>query len=410
MDRLMKLQSFCALIFIMGCGQSKPVSVAPEPAKQTKASVVIDETSQQPKPTVSIPLVSTAKEGTAESTFQQTLIAFQEGRLETVFDFLPPSYQADVNSLVHDFAGKMDPEIWSSSFNLLTKVSHLLTSRKTLILSLDGVKNNPQIESIKPHWDAIANGIRDISSSDVTDLSKLKQANVRDLVASASKVLRQMPLPPFGDLQVMTVKSDSTAATLSYRETKDGDPKQVEFVLIEGKWLPKSIANGWSSGVAEVKAMLDEFPHRISAVKPEYMKQIDAIGGMIEQLQSARTSDEFNAAVAPLIFTIAFGAQMAQQSMREAVTTPRKGNAVYCIVNRELNDPELTAFKEAVMTMVKNSVPDADYELIPNNGKTRCRFIPVSDIQALTSLVAKHFDAADVRLDLETRTIHVDFK
>ena len=410
MDRLMKTRLLFALICVAGCSQSKPASVTTEPVTDAKSSAVIDQTVTESSPITSIPLVSTVKEGTAESTFQQTLIAFQEGRLETVFDFLPPSYQADVNTLVRDFAGKMDAEIWSSSFNLVAKVAHLLKSKKTLILSLDGIKRNPQIESIKPYWDAIATGMHELASGDMSDLSKLKQAKAHDLLASASNVFRRMPLPAFSDLQVMTVRSDSTTATLSYRETKDADPKQVEFVLIEGKWIPKSIASGWSSSVVDSKALLDELPRQISALKPEAIKQIDAISGMIDQLQSAKTSDEFDAAVAPLRFTIAFGAQMVQQSMRDAATTPRNGNAIHCIINRELNDNQLTSLKNEVMATLNASAADADYELISNNGKTRCRFIPVSDINALTALVAKHFDAADVRLDLENRTIYVELK
>ena len=309
----MKVRLLFALTCVVGCGESKPVAVAPEPVTQARSSAVIDATKTASNPTTSIPLVSTAREGTAESTFQQTLIAFQEGRLEAVFDFLPPSYQADVNTLLHDFAGKMDAEIWSSSFNLLAKVADILKSKKTLILSMDGVRRTPQIESIKPHWDAITAGVAEIASGEVTDLSKLKQANARELLTSAGKVFRRMPLPPFDEVQVTTVKSDSTTATLSFRENRDADPKQVEFVLIEGKWLPKWIADGWSSSVADAKAMLDDLPNRVSAVKPEAMKQIDAINGMMEQLQRAKTSDEFNAAVVPLVLTFAFGAQMAQQ-------------------------------------------------------------------------------------------------
>ena len=399
------------LICIAGCGQSQPAPGGPPaPVMETKPPEAVKPSVTDSKPTIPIPLVTTAKEGTAESTFQQTLIAFQEGRLEAVFDFLPPSYQADVDTLVRDFAAKMDAEIWSTSFKVLAKVANVLKTKKSLILSLDGVKRVPQIEPIKPHWDAIANGISDFANSEVADLSKLKRATIRDLLAAGSKPLREMPLPQFGDLQVTTVKSDTNTATLSYRETHDSEPKQVEFVLIEGKWLPKSIADGWSSGIADAKAMLDELPNRISAIKPEAMKQIDAIGGMIDQLQSAKTSDDFNAAVAPLIFTIAFGAQMAQQSIRDAATIPRKGNAAHCIVNRELNDRELTAFKDAVMATLHDSSADTDYELIPNNGKTRCRFTPISDVSSLTAVVAKHFDTAEVRLDLESRTIYVEFK
>ncbi len=410
MDQLIKTGLILALVCVVGCGQSKTVPVAPAPVTETTSPEAVKPILTDSKPTTPIPLVTTAKEGTAESTFQQTLIAFQEGRLETVFDFLPPSYQADVNTLVHDFAAKMDPEIWSTTFKLLAKVANVLKTKKTLILSLDGVKRAPQIESIKPHWDAIATGIQDFATSEVADLSKLKQANVRELLAAGCKPLRGMPLPQFGDLQVTTIKSDTNTATLSYRETRDAEPKQVDFVVIEGKWLPKSIADGWSSGIADAKAMLEDLPNRISAVKPEAMKQIDAIDGMVDQLQSAKTSDDFSTAVAPLVFTIAFGAQMAQQSISDAATFPRKGNAAHCIVNRELSDRELTAFKDAVMAKLNDSSADADYELIPNNGKTRCRFTPVSDVSGLTALVAKHFDTAEVRLDLENRTIYVEFK
>ena len=407
---MMKTGLIIALIGVVGCGQAQPVPVAPAPVSVSKPAPALEATVTDSKPANPIPLVTTAKEGTAESTFQQTLIAFQEGRLETVFDFLPPSYQTDVNLLVHDFAAKMDHDIWSTSFKLLAKVGNLLKSKKAMILSLDGVKRAPQIESIKPHWDTIASGIYDVATSEVADLSKLKQVDVRGLLASGGKLFRGMPLPQFGDVQVTTMKSDSTTATLSYKEHRDAEPKQVQFVFVEGKWLPKSIADGWSAGIADAKVILDELPGRISAVKPEVLKQLDALGGMIDQLQSARTSDEFDAAVAPLIFTIAFGAQMVQQSINDAAALPRKGNAVYCVINRELNDSELTALKEAVLSTLKDSATDVDYELIPNNGKTRCRFTPVADIQTLTTLVAKHFDAAEVRLDLENKTIHVNFK
>jgi hypothetical protein len=410
MPRFLRTSLLFALIGSVGCGQAKPVAVAPVPVPTPPASTVSESTVSEEKRPASASLVATAKEGTAESTFQQTLIAFQEGRLETVFDFLPPSYQTDVENLVHDFAEKMDAELWSTSFKLFSKVANLLKSKKGLILSLDGVKRAPQIESIKPHWDAIASGIYDLATGELADLSKLKRANVRELLASGGKVFRGMPLPQFGDVQVTTIKSDPTTATLSYRESRDAEPKQVEFVLVEGKWLPKSIASGWSAGVADAKAKLAELPIRVTAVKPEALKQIDAIEGMIDQLQNAKSSDEFNAAAAPLIFTIAFGAQMAQQSIQEAATTSRKGNAVHCIINRELSESELTALKDAVMTTLNNSSADADYELIPNDGKTRCRFTRVSDANELTALLAKHFDAADVRLDLENKTIHVDFK
>ena len=329
-------------------------------------------------------------------------------RVDAAFDFLPPSYQADVEHLVQEFTDKMDAELWSKFFKLLNKVSNLLKTKKALILSLDGVKRMPQFESIKSHWDAIAAGVHEVATSEMADVASFKHCDVRSLLGAGSRLLSGLPLPKFGDVQVTTVKSDAETATLSYRDSKDAELKHVEFVRVEGRWLPTSIATGWSAGIADAKGTLAELPNRVSVAKPEVLKQFEVIGGMLDELQRAKTPEEFNRAVAPLVFTIAFGAQMAEQAIRDAATTPKQGNAVHCVINRELNDAELTGLKDAVVSALGDS--SVDYEMIPNDGKTRCRFTPVPDAQALIAILEKHFDGASVRWDAETKTIRIELK
>ena len=136
MDRLITLGLFIALIAAAGCGQAKPVAVEPtgqevSPSLKQHTSVAHKEP-PQPASNPPVGLVATATQGTAEATFQQTLIAFQEGRFDDAFDFLPPSYQADVDQLLHSFAEKMDADLWSRSFDLLAKVAKVLKSKKKL--------------------------------------------------------------------------------------------------------------------------------------------------------------------------------------------------------------------------------------------------------------------------------------
>jgi hypothetical protein len=412
MFRFLNLWLLMAVAFAAGCGQAKQVAV-PVPANSDpviKTSATTESPKVKVEPTSTIALVATASEGTAEAAFQQTLIAFQDGRLDLAYDFLPPSYQTDVEALLKTFADKMDADLWSDAFSLLNKVANLLQTKKDLILKLDGVKRFPQIEQIKPHWDAIAAGIKDVATSDVADLSKLKSADVRQLLVSGSRLLSGLPLPKFGDVQVTTVKSDADTATLSYKDSQDPEPKQVEFVRVEGKWLPKSIATDWSGGIDDARARLVELSNRISGWKPEVTKQFETVNGMLDQIQSSKTSEEFQAAVMPLVFTVAFGAQLAQQAILDSEGNSRKGNAVNCIINRELTESELTSLRDVVLKSVGDSSSSPDYELIPNDGKTRCRFTPIADPESLVSLMKKHFSGATVLWNGDTKTILVDLK
>ena len=412
MLRLVKAPFALVVIFLAGCGQSKPVAPATvqDPAPVIKSEPGIDVPKVKVEPTSTAALVATAADGTAEATFQQTLIAFQDGRLDTAFEFLPPSYQADVEKIVQTFAGTMDAELWSHAFQVLNKVANLLKTKKELILNLEGVKRFPQIDAIKPYWDAIAARIKDIATSEIADLNKLKQSDVRKLLVSGNQLLAGLPLPKFGDVQVTTVKSDSNTAILSYKESQNPESKEVEFVRVEGKWLPKSIATGWAAGIEDARRRIEGLPGQLAQWKPEAMKQFDNVNGMLDQIQAAKTKEEFTSAVMPLMFTMAFGAQLAQQAMRDAETNPRTGNAVNCLINRELTDVELTALKDAVTTSLGAAGSKPDYELIPNDGKTRCRFTPVADVDALVLTVKKHFSGSSVRLDAETKTIYVDLK
>jgi hypothetical protein len=374
MFRFLNLWLLMAVAFAAGCGQAKQVAV-PVPANSDpviKTSATTESPKVKVEPTSTIALVATASEGTAEAAFQQTLIAFQDGRLDLAYDFLPPSYQTDVEALLKTFADKMDADLWSDAFSLLNKVANLLQTKKDLILKLDG--------------------------------------DVRELLVSGSRLLSGLPLPKFGDVQVTTVKSDADTATLSYKDSQDPEPKQVEFVRVEGKWLPKSIATDWSGGIDDARARLVELSNRISGWKPEVTKQFETVNGMLDQIQSSKTSEEFQAAVMPLVFTVAFGAQLAQQAILDSEGNSRKGNAVNCIINRELTESELTSLRDVVLKSVGDSSSSPDYELIPNDGKTRCRFTPIADPESLVSLMKKHFSGATVLWNGDTKTILVDLK
>lgn len=409
MQRASQFFVFVLLFAASGCGQGTPTPVAEKsPDSVTPHTATIKQTVVEPvAPVEKTELVATAVNGTAESTFQQTLVAFQEGRLDKAFDFLPASYQSDVQDVVHEFAEKMDGELWSKCFQLLGKVANILKTKKTLILSLDNVKSAPQIESIKPVWDSMTDGFHDLANGDVSNLSHLKTCEVRNLLSATNRMLAIVPLPKFGEVTVKTVNATAETATLSYRENKGAEPRQVEFVKIEGKWLPKSIATGWSAGIADAKSKLASLPDWLSSAKPQVLQKLDEVSVMLDQLQHAKTAGDFNRAMLPLIMAMKFGTLFAEQTMQNT-EPPRKGKAVHLVIDRELSDDEMTQLKNAIVGSLEDK--RVDYEMIPSDGKTRCRFTPIPDTDAMVSVLQKHFNTESVRIDPATKSVLVELK
>jgi hypothetical protein len=417
---------FLLLTFaITGCGQPKPEVVATPSAPATAPSstaaptntatastpLITSTDSVSPEAkigTTSSALVATAPAGTAEAAFQQMLIAFQEGHLDKAFDFLPASYQTDAEKIVREFATKMDAEIWSKAFGAMTKLARVMKSQKKMILEFEPIKRAPAIDPIKSQWDAIADRIHEVATSEIENIDSLKHADLRQLLFSASQLLNGVSLPQFGNVSVKTVTSDGDTATLSYRESIDGESIQVEFVKVEGKWLSKSIANGWSDGIRDLKARLQNLPGQVASVKPNVILHLDGINGILDKAHAAKSQEELNLALIELTFSIRLAVLTAQEAMLEATTILRKGNDVRVEINRELTDDERTKLTQAVFVGLKDD--KVDYELVASGGKTRCRFTPIPDPNSLVEVIRKHFEGADIRLNSEKNTITVELK
>ena len=420
--RVAMLAAITCLLFLGGC--QKPVPQADEskspesstPLRPTDAAnttanqsdpVIDPSVATDTKPAVSVQkeLTVTAAEGTAEAAFQQILVAFQKGQLDAAYDSLPRSFQSDVDRLLHSFAERMDPELWSAGIELTRKFASVMKTKKSLILNFDAFKRSPQMELIKPHWDAISTGLFDFTQGEFSNLGRLKQVGVKGLLQSASKLLSGIPLPKFGEVTVTTVKSDADSAVILYRESKESEPQEVVFVKVEGKWLPKSIVEGWASTIRDANTRVNEICLRCATLKSDIKQNLDSINESLTKVQQAQTSEELSNAMIPLIFAIRMGVQSTQQALME---NPRSGHAVKIMINRGLSDDEQTKLKDAILAMINSDI--VDYEMTSTDGKTQCRFTSVPDLPTLAKLLEGQFPDATVRLNADTKAIEVETK
>ncbi|WP_010584631.1 hypothetical protein [Schlesneria paludicola] len=413
MNRISFLMPLVLTVVAFGCGKpsSENLPVTAEHAAKSTANVstpVVTPTASADKWASDEQPAKAPAEGSAAEAFLKTLAAFQAGRIDTVYDGLPAAYQADVENLVRLFAEKMDPELWSKAFGLLAKTATVMRDKKAMIFSMDLMKIVPQADSLKENWESIVAGIHTVAASEVADLKSLKLADLKYLLSAGSDLLQGFPLPRFDDVTVTTVNSDGETETILYREAKGSEPKEVKFVKVDGKWLPKSIATSWSSSIDDLKTRLSTFPDRIKQVKPDALKQLDSIDAMLGRMQGAMNRDEFTGYLMPLIFTLRFASQMATEQWKEESARSRTDGAVRVEISRSLSDEQQTELKDAIVASL--GITEVDYEMIANDGKTRCRFSPVADGATLVSVIEKQFDGASVRWNAETKTIQVELK
>lgn len=116
-----------SLVWGLGCGGSKPTQSASEVTtdKPTEKPAAVSPAESKP---ASLPPI---EKDSAAAAVLTTLKGLEAGKLAEAYDFLPASYQADLDQLLHDFAGTMDPEVWSRLTGTARKTIAFLKSKKS---------------------------------------------------------------------------------------------------------------------------------------------------------------------------------------------------------------------------------------------------------------------------------------
>ena len=269
---------------------------------------------------------------TAMQTIADEVIA---GNYSILWHAMPTSYQTDINAIARLAGSKVDPEIYDKSFGLFGRFAEVADKQKLFILNTSLVSEQPaeQIAEIEATWPSIIGFVQTIVTSSISSSAGLR--------AFDGQVFSEETLPelfkysndlaaisneenPFGNLQfgsLKTVESTDTTAVLEITFAS-GDVKAVDFTKVENRWVPAEIAINWSTEMAAAKKQLQAISsEEIAKNKPQLMGMITMLDGILTQLNTTKTQEQFDQVLQGAMIPIGL---LVMQSMGEGIGAPAK--------------------------------------------------------------------------------------
>lgn len=262
---------------------------------------------------------------TADQAVLQVTEGLADGRPQVVWHALPASYQQDVTDLIHDFAGKMDAELWNRSFGVIQKITLVLSEKREFIFDHPMLASKMENrEEAERAWDALIGILEVVVESDLSDLDRVKNLDVERFLSGTGADLADrfkqieafapteaMPGFRLADAQATLISSEGDNARV--RVEIPGQPaKEEDFVRVEGKWIPAAMATEWEQTIAQAREGLAGFSgEKMQQNKSATLMQLSMIEGALDQLLATKTAAEFNTAVGGLM-GMAMGAMMAR--------------------------------------------------------------------------------------------------
>lgn len=357
---------------------------------------------------VPVPTPSDVEPHPAVTAVQSTLAAVRDGRLAEAYDFLPPGFQSDVDQIIQEAAAQVEPELWQAVARTAHKGLQVLQEKKPLILeSLNQPEREASIEQLAAAWDDLVASLAELETSELADLEQLRRLNSRQWLATTGSSLFQRLRGPEGaeslnPLAAMLEPSVTEAASpdgrlmLAIAPPGHEENDLVEFVQIENRWIPRSLAEGWP-------VTREAWRRRLSPGDRESQQRVIAalteIEASFDQLLAATTVEEFQTVAVPLVVKSlqAFNRWQQPAGPPDGVSLTIRGN---------LSDDQQTRLL-ADLEQLSDDAARCVYTATSSSDRMVISLRPVSDVE---KLAARLPFASDVQVDPVGRSISLTFR
>jgi hypothetical protein len=372
-------------LWMVGCDAPSPLPPTTQEEIQ-KAHESLDdhpppeEPEELPRPLLGDPIGSVRK----------TLRALAEGDLPQAYDFLPPSYQREIDELVHTVAGKFDAETWTAAFTVLRKTAEVLKTKKDWVLPLvhNWGRSAAEVPSepdamLAENWDALVQVLELIARSELSEHQKMQEFSARGFLKSTGRELFEViraadeagtqRLRELPETTVELVSHKGNSAILRLRRPQDPAPTETPFVYREGRWIQQSLAENWPKVMGQLHEQLAPWtPERLAQIQPQLAGQLRTIEQTLEKMLAAERAEDFQALVLPFLQQV--------QTLRDLLS-PKAGPpaGVTLLIPYELGDEQQSQLLRRLEQLTDNP-EKAEFTMYPGNGRTEIILKPVADV------------------------------
>ena len=292
---------------LVGCQQS------PQSDSGAKGSGGGAETASVPKETSPAPSNSTEPAATPDAAVQQVLQGIERKELKALWDFLPGSYQRDLQSLVRQTGDRMDPEVWDRLMEVVRHSARMMKSKEKWLqtpAANEPPRTGPVAQLGPVDYAQLAGLLNLLADSELGRAETLKSIDLgawtgkvgRPLLEQVSVFARRMPADPLArtltglqDLKFRSrdVKGDSAVVEI----VVPNEPVvEVPYVKVDGKWIPVDLANGWIEGMGQAQARLAVAlaPDNLAALKPQLMTGLNVLDEWLKRLEESPNKESFD--------------------------------------------------------------------------------------------------------------------
>ncbi|MFN0055085.1 MAG: hypothetical protein ACKV0T_23170 [Planctomycetales bacterium] len=206
----------------------------------------------------------------ADVAVRRVLAGLKENRPEVLWDALPASYQRDLNETLHEAVRRVPADVWQASQQAIPKFVRLAraflsdSSGGSLKLNGEDLQGDSQEVAV-----CLVEGAFDVmdawAGDDLPTQSQLAESRVGDLwrrigptilqvIRNAQDRLASNAEPrlfsALFELRVVLERESSGIAVVSFQPQDAAvDPVEIEFVSVEGKWIPRTLAAKWREAI-----------------------------------------------------------------------------------------------------------------------------------------------------------------
>ncbi len=251
------------------------------------------------------------------------LVSMAEGDLVGAWKGLPASYRDDVQTFLKTFGTTMDATVWDKGFSVANKLVQVMTEKSEYIfgsqmLGAMMAGQGLSIEEQKADWNKTMKALSTILDSDIKTLDGLASLDVEKFLSQGIEGLLDMipadvpgdspagELLQYRNLKTKVLKESGDSATVEV-QTADGEKEELAMTKVEGRWVPKEMADTWKADFEQSLAEMDEQLKMDPQQKMMFTGMAGMVEGVADQLLQANSQQEFDQALMSILGALGGG-------------------------------------------------------------------------------------------------------